>query len=218
VGTYYDGLAISVDGGESWINKTTADGLGRNNIVSVSVADDVIYAATNGAGLSISADGGETWVIKQTAQGLASALVNSVFAIGDTVLVATQGGLSISKNRGQTWTTKNRYTGFQCYQSENINSVVMSGSTIYASFNLGPTDPGPTGRNCLGISSDGGNTWTYKKESDGVAAKGNSLFVVDGKIYMGVRELSISKDNGDTWITQSIGTSSIFVLPDKVIK
>jgi len=215
-GTNNDGLAISVDGGASWVKKTTADGLGSNCVKSVYVAEDVIYAATDGAGLSISADGGETWTIKQTAQGLPSALVNSVFAIGDSVFVATEGGLSMSKNRGQTWTTKNKLTGLECSSSENISSVVMSGNTIYASFNLGPT-----GRNCLGISSDGGNTWTYKKESDGVAAKGTSLFVLGAEIYMGDsenRKLSISRDNGNTWITQTISTSSIFVLPDKVVQ
>lgn len=202
------GLDISADGGGSWVRKTTADGLGSNNVIAVSSASDTIYVGTVTAGLAISADGGKTWTIKQTAQGLADARVTSVFAMGDNVLVGTQNGLSISKDRGQTWVTKQKGTFDECSYTNYIYSATMSSqNTIYAAFKSG---------SCLGISSDGGKTWSYKTESDGMNAKGTAMFALGSEVYMGdSNRLSISRDNGSTWITQSIGVSSIFVLSDK---
>jgi LPXTG-motif cell wall-anchored protein len=49
------GLSISTDGGASFTNKTTADGLGSNIVYGVYVDGSNVYAATDG-GLSISAD------------------------------------------------------------------------------------------------------------------------------------------------------------------
>jgi len=218
VGTQDHGLYISLDGGDSWTQKTIADGLGSNNVVSVYVAAGTIYAGTDVAGLSISADGGKTWMIKQTAQGLADAKVTSVFAIGDSVVVGTQQGVSISKDRGQTWENKNEKTGFECYSTDNIYSVAMSSpNTIYATFSVAGCG---LLCHCLGISSDGGNTWTFKTDKDGVGSLGRSLFVLGGEIYLGdiramgdTGHLSISRDNGNTWITQPAEVPSIFVVP-----
>ena len=49
------GLSISTDGGASFTNKTTSNGLGNNIVWGVYVDGSNVYAATDG-GLSISAD------------------------------------------------------------------------------------------------------------------------------------------------------------------
>ncbi len=49
------GLSISTDGGATFTNRTTADGLGNNVVLGVYADGGTIYAATQG-GLSISAD------------------------------------------------------------------------------------------------------------------------------------------------------------------
>jgi hypothetical protein len=49
------GLSISTDGGASFTNKTTVDGLGNDFVRGVYADGSNVYAATNG-GLSISAD------------------------------------------------------------------------------------------------------------------------------------------------------------------
>ncbi|MGA1018597.1 MAG: hypothetical protein ACO3YY_11520, partial [Phycisphaerales bacterium] len=41
------------DGGVSWTNYTTANGLGNNVVLGVYASGGTIYAATNGGGLSI---------------------------------------------------------------------------------------------------------------------------------------------------------------------
>jgi hypothetical protein len=48
---------VALADGLTFINKTTANGLGSNSVNGVYVSDTTIYAATNG-GLSISTNGG----------------------------------------------------------------------------------------------------------------------------------------------------------------
>jgi hypothetical protein len=90
------GLAISTDGGTSFSNNTTADGLGNNTVRGVYAIGSTVYVATFGGGLSISTDGGATWSIRTTADGLGSNDVLGVYAVGSTVYTATTNGLSIS--------------------------------------------------------------------------------------------------------------------------
>ena len=54
--TTTSGLLISIDGGFSFANYTTYNGLGSNNVWDVAVSGSTIYAATLG-GLSISTTG-----------------------------------------------------------------------------------------------------------------------------------------------------------------
>ncbi len=51
------GLSISTNGGTSWSNYTTADGLGSNNVYGVFADGSTVYAATS-LGLTISNDAG----------------------------------------------------------------------------------------------------------------------------------------------------------------
>ncbi|MEM9243506.1 MAG: sialidase family protein, partial [Pseudomonadota bacterium] len=91
------GLSISTDGGTTWTNYTTANGLGSNNVQGVFATANTLYAATNG-GLSISTDGGTNWTNYTTANGLGSNLVRGVFATANTLYAATVGGgLSVSE-------------------------------------------------------------------------------------------------------------------------
>ena len=68
------GLSISTDGGNSFTNKTTANGLGSNIVYGVYAVGRTVYAATVG-GLAISTDGGNTFTNKTTANGLGSNIV-----------------------------------------------------------------------------------------------------------------------------------------------
>ncbi|MBP6483095.1 MAG: IPTL-CTERM sorting domain-containing protein [Rhodoferax sp.] len=90
------GLSISNDGGATFTNKTTANGLGSNDVYGVFASGSTVYAATAG-GLSISTDGGATFNNKTTANnGLGNNYVNGVFASDSKVYAATFGGLSFA--------------------------------------------------------------------------------------------------------------------------
>ena len=88
------GLSISTNGGVTFTNKTTENGLGYDIVIGVYASGSTVYAATVG-GLSISTDGGGTFTNKTTANGLGDNWVRGVYASGSTVYAATSGGLSI---------------------------------------------------------------------------------------------------------------------------
>jgi len=84
------GLSISTDGGATFTNKTTTNGLGSNDVRGVFAVGSTIYAATypvgypgTGGGLSISTDGGTTWTTKTSAV-LGSNFVTSVYVVAGT--------------------------------------------------------------------------------------------------------------------------------------
>jgi hypothetical protein len=173
------GLKITTDGGNSFTTRTTADGLGSDNIRDIYVTGSTVYAATTG-GLSISTDGGASFTNRTTAQGLGNNFVEGVFVVGNTVYAATFGGLSTSIDGGATFTNKTTANGLG---NNWVHKVFAAGSAVYAA-----TDGG------LSISTDGGATFVNKTTADGlghnltraVAASGSMIYAgTDGGFAFG---------------------------------
>ena len=184
------GLSISTDGGASFTNKTTANGLGNNFVSGVFASGSTAYAATNG-GLSISTDGGASFTNKTTADGLGSNSVRGVFASGGIIYAATGGGLSISTDGGTSFTNKTTAAGL----GDNIvKSVFASGNTIYAGTNGG-----------LSISTNGGTSFTNKTTAAGLGSTGVSGLSVSGStIYAATQGgLSISTNEGTSFTNKT---------------
>jgi ligand-binding sensor domain-containing protein len=98
------GLAISRDGGESYLNYTTNNGLGSNDVKSVAIGPEGnIYVATNN-GVAMSSDGGNSYT--NSVKGLVSPLVHEVF-VGSSgrVFVGTNSAMSWSQDQGESYTT-----------------------------------------------------------------------------------------------------------------
>jgi hypothetical protein len=123
-----DKLSISTNGGATFANKTTADGLGDNTVRGVTVDGGIVYVATAG-GLSISTNSGASFTNKTTTNGLGNNAVWGVYANGSTVYVGTSGGVSISTDGGATFTS---YTITNGLGTIWVTSVYASGSTVYA--------------------------------------------------------------------------------------
>ena len=242
--------ANAAESGLQYVNRTTTNGLGSNNVKAVYVVGSNVYAATapegfgssaTGGGLSISTDGGATFINKTTANGLGSNDVRGVFVVGTTVYAATApvgfgpsatgGGLSISTDNGATWTNKNMTHGLG---SNEVTSVFVSGGKIYVGTRK--TDfVTPNGG--LSISADGGSTFITKKTgmttaaAPGAAAGDlcgsydasafggnydcntvNAVYVNGLDIYLGTnRGLVYSRDGGSTFsnIAGGFGVTSI---------
>jgi len=97
-------LYISEDDGSTWRQQyTTRVTSYRNYVSSIAVTEDKIYVANWGFGVSFSEDGGKSWA---ESYGLASGNVYEIHAIGNSVFAGTENGLSISRDAGKTWTTK----------------------------------------------------------------------------------------------------------------
>ena len=186
------GLSISVDGGTTFTNRTSVNGLGdgkRTDVRGVYAAGSTVYAATGG-GLSISVDGGTTFTNRTTAHGLGSNFVNKVYAVGSTVYAATYEGLSISVDGGSTFTNKSSANGLDGVGGWNVaEDVFVMGSTIYVATRSG-----------LGISVDGGATFTNRTVKNGLSFCCISVFVSRTTIYVGgIGGLFISSDNGKSF-------------------
>jgi hypothetical protein len=122
------GLSISTDGGATFTNRTTADGLAIDFVRGVYTVGGNVYAASNG-GLSISTDGGATFTNRTTSDGLGNNIVWGVHVVGGHVYAATDGGLSISTDGGATFTNKTTSDGLG---SNFVWGVYVTGSSVYA--------------------------------------------------------------------------------------
>jgi uncharacterized repeat protein (TIGR02543 family) len=99
-----NGIAISADGGASWTNKTTANGLGSNTVYDVCASGVNVLAGT-ASGVAISGDGGTSWA-NHTGNGLGSNIVYGVsyFAAPTIPCASTAYGFASSNDSGATWT------------------------------------------------------------------------------------------------------------------
>jgi len=94
VGFYGGGLAISLDGGKSWV--LSASGMIPEAIVTAIVIDpnnpQVVYVGTLNSGVYLSLDGGKTWTTLN--DGLSTRAVRSLALSGDSsvLYMASEGG------------------------------------------------------------------------------------------------------------------------------
>jgi len=111
-------ISISEDNGETWRVQRTAATQGKyNGVFALAVEQDTLYVGTTNTGVAISRDGGKTWTTKTTADGLPSNMVRQIAASGNNVYVVTavyehrgtHSELSISHDRGETWSAPIRY-------------------------------------------------------------------------------------------------------------
>ncbi|MBU6310919.1 MAG: fibronectin type III domain-containing protein [Actinomycetales bacterium] len=190
--TYGGGLSISIDGDDTFTNRTNANSsLGDNSVWAVYVTDDTVYAATDFGGLSISANGGATFTNRTNANSsLGNDVVNGVYA-DDTVYAATDGGLSISANGGSSFINKTTFNGLGHNQ---VWDVYAAGSTVYAATNGG-----------LSISTNGGTSFTNKTSGNGLGSSSvNGVFAIGSKVYAATAGgLSLSTNGGSSFTNKT---------------
>ena len=178
------GLSISTNGGGSFNNYTTINGLG-GGVFGVYATTDSLYAATPG-GLSISTNGGSTFT--NYTKGLGSANVVGVFAIGSTVYAATSKGLSISTNGGSTFTNHNRANSG--LGNNVVQGVYAIDSTVYVAT-----------QGCLSISTNGGSSFTNLTITNGLGSNYVfGVYAIGSTVYAATTGgLSISTNGGSSF-------------------
>jgi hypothetical protein len=214
-GAQIGGVNISSASTISFTNYTA--GLGSEFVQQVFVTDDSIYAATY-FGLSISAVNPVSFTNYTTDHGLGSSNVTSVFVTDDTIYAGTAwngpgtGGLSISAVHPVSFTT----TRADDILKDRVYDVFVTDDTIYIATEGG-----------LGISTDGGATFTYRTNAN--SRLGDdwllSVVVTDDTIYAATRAggLSISIDGGATFTNRTTAdglgsnlVSDVMVIDDTV--
>lgn len=116
-----DGVLISKDGGLIW--KTMQDGLGRDQMETVAVHGNYIFAGT-AQGVFVSSDGGATWMPADSGFGeLPNHDVSSFAFSGGYTFAAVGESMFVSSDNGKTW--RNIDTGL--YGAYAYDLVVSNG-------------------------------------------------------------------------------------------
>ena len=135
------GLSISTDGGSSFTNKTTTNGLGANSVNGVYVSGSTVYAATGVGGLSISTDGGASFTNYTTTNGLGSNIVYGVYATDSKIYAATSGGLSFCSAAAACTPTSSTDTVSACVSyTWNGNTYTSTGTYTWTGTNAAGCD------------------------------------------------------------------------------
>ena len=221
VTVFLDGARRSTDGGDTFstINTTTTN-LGSNYTAGIYVdADNSVYIGTLpigsiGGGLSVSKNGINYTTLPVV--GLGQYVTYSVFALGNNIYVGSDSGVSISRDNGVTFTTNNQPCGNPNIQTVNSVFVTIDSNnqeTIYVAVGNGGRTSG-----CVGISTDGGNTFTpYTRGLSSTYVQ--SVFVDSNYIYTGTYSftsggssgtgsVSISPINAISFVNYSTGLAS----------
>jgi ligand-binding sensor domain-containing protein len=185
------GVYVSNDGGISYVNKNTSDGLGSNTTNDVFIdSNDKVYIATT-SGISISSDSGTSFT-NITGNGLNHSNIRSVYVDSlFKIYVMTGSSLCSSINAGSSFSCSSPSGGGRINSDATGNIYVGSYSSGYY------------------FSSDNGATFTNKTIVDGLLSNTVSFVYKDplsSKTYAGAFDgISVSTDNGNSF-TSSITT------------
>jgi photosystem II stability/assembly factor-like uncharacterized protein len=149
-GTEGSGIFRSTNSGTSWtaLNEGLTDLSVNWIVVSASFASDrTVYAATSD-GVHRSTDGGSSW---QKLTGVSALTLGAAQAADRAVLFAgqAQGGVAISADAGETWTTSN----------EGLSGRLIVGLWVAPSFAIDHTMYTTSLDQGIERSVDGGNMW-----------------------------------------------------------
>lgn len=212
-GTLFDGLHISLDGGQSW--KKPATVLRSGSIEAVIVSGGLVYAGSGSAGGSkgtgfyVSLDSGATFTAANT--GLTDLNVAVLLVDGEDLYAGTAGGLFVSGNRGGAW--KRIDSGMY---SKKISALAKMEGTLFAGTESG---------GAVYASTDKGVKWTLVgsatlPETQPVSVliqKGPHLFAATGG-----NGFFASADQGKTWKNFSDGITrknvmGILIVGEKIL-
>ncbi len=187
------GLAISQDNGNSWMYKDATNGLAIGIATSVAAKGSDIYVGTYTGGLAISNNGGSTWRSVTHNNGLYGNqdVVNNVYLESQNVYVSTNQGLSVSADRGASWS--------HYLNDKPILQTVVVDEIIYAATNGG-----------IYVSSDLGKTWVkFSNNLDNTQVK--CILVYAGVIYVGLDngKIAVSTDKGQHFSLKLIDTNNL---------
>jgi photosystem II stability/assembly factor-like uncharacterized protein len=130
IGGTDNGVFITSDNSKNW--KDMSNGLPETyNIFSLAVAEQQLFAGTNGMGVYVFNDNAEKWA--PVNEGLSCPFINSMVSSENSLYVGTDDGVSASFNLGADWSPLN--TGLP--ESTFVLTLGTNGSELYAAVGGG---------------------------------------------------------------------------------
>lgn len=166
-----NGVYVSSNYGQTFVYKTTTNGLGSNTTYNGFFDGTTIYIGTAG-GLSMSTDHGLTYTNKSIVDGISGRTGNSrvkaIYATAPYVFAGTENGLSTSTNNGVSFINRNA-TNY--INPTDVQRVAVKGTNVYVIKNY-----------TLYISNDSGKTFIY---SDWLNNYNSNYGVMDLEVIAG---------------------------------
>jgi photosystem II stability/assembly factor-like uncharacterized protein len=188
-------VVYSSDAGASW----TVDEVLKSPTTVIPVGN-VLFAATYGSGVLRSRDKGRSWIPANN--GLVTNRINALLECGPYLFAAADSGVSRSSDGGDTW--KHVSNGLPGSYRARVYALGAKDGFLFA----GTTMDG------VYRSSDNGDHWTAANvgQPQYVGCRG---FAVQGSnLYATLGDLSMSTDNGGTWIRIKHPGGASLVLAD----
>jgi photosystem II stability/assembly factor-like uncharacterized protein len=181
-GTYYGGIFLSIDNGESWI--AADSGLANpddSTVFALAVDNGNLIAGTDG-GIFLTSNNGISW--NPIDSGLGSRYNFALASNGDTLIAGTNNGLYRSTNNGIFWVADD--SGIS---ETPIHSFAVSGDNLFVGMALGE----------IALSTDNGTSWMpvnigmNNLHFESLAVNGGDLFASnDSGVFL-------STNNGTSW-------------------
>jgi len=175
-----EGVGISTDGGATWTASTTSDGLGSRYVYDIYATDGVVYAACwqgvespNIGGVSISTDQGKSWQNFTDPcpdpSSFCGCFANAIY-VSDGVIYCGLLSCDLDCGVSSLWTSTDggkSWSSLGPVDMPCVDDIFVRDGTIYLALQGycedGTSDPGG-----VGISIDGGTTWSYSSFADGL--------------------------------------------------
>jgi photosystem II stability/assembly factor-like uncharacterized protein len=184
-------IYTSTDEGVNW--RQVNNNLQSGYVGSLAMIGNATFATSDNGRVSITTNNGDSWADATGDFGYWGYLL----ATNGTSLYAGGLGTFTSTNNGVSWTKSNDLKDWE------ITDLTSVSSTIYAAAD-NPLDTSPTGgfRAGVHVSTNNGSTWKQIYSSDYYIT---TVTAAGGYIYAGTGDgLFVSKDNGVTWVPNSL--------------
>lgn len=190
----YQALYISMDSGDSFVSKINSGGAFNRPVYDIEFNnDDLIIIFGNE--LKYSTDDGESWINdngKTTPK-----TVKTITSLGEDIFVGTEGSIYLSKDKGVSWTRKDKGL-----TNTLIGSIVSNKTNIFTT----------SYRNGIFLSTDNGDRWIEK--NTGLASdfpmRITKIIENNNILYAGTDGdgMYLSSDYGDNWNKRWIPNNS----------
>lgn len=209
VGTFYNGVYVSKDGGSTWSQSIAGNATYITGFVIDPASPSSIYVSSITWGVLASANGGSTWTDANT--GIGNVGINEMLMGGDGAIYIGANGAGIYKSidQGVTWSV----------MDNGITSAPgLTGITVYALAEDPATATTLFAGTVDGLfkTVDGGSNWTLL--NNGITDPYTMSVAIDPEntatVYAGTQSKGVFKsvDAGTSWSSINSGITDIDIL------